>query len=178
MSHKEQRDFIKSILDKYPSYFNDCDVLEIGSLNINGTVRDFFTNCEYIGLDVAEGKDVDIVCQGQDFDAPQNSFDTVISCEAMEHNPYWEETFLNMINVCKSDGLIVMTCATTGRMEHGTSSSSPKDSPLTIDIGWDYYNNLEEKDFTLNIDFESKFKEYSFLKNENSHDLYFFGIKA
>lgn len=88
MSHLAQRDFIHVASEKLSPYFQDCKVLEIGSLNINGTVRDFFQNCDYIGLDVAPGKDVDVVCQGQSYSVPDNSFDNVISCEAMEHNPY------------------------------------------------------------------------------------------
>ena len=50
-----------------------------------------------------------------------------------------------------------MTCATT-RTEHGTTRTTPQDSPLTIkNMKWDYYLNLEEEDFR-NI-FEESFDE-------------------
>lgn len=160
-----------------PNFFAGRKVLEVGSLNINGSVRDFFRDCEYIGLDVAPGRNVDIVCEGQKYDAPDSSFDVVISCEVMEHNPYWLETFQNMVRVCKPGGLIVMTCATIGRPEHGTTRTTPSDSPLTVDIGWDYYRNLTRKEFEKNINLTNLFSTYHFQTNWDSFDLLFFGLK-
>lgn len=177
MSHSQQLDFIKSVKDSFPTYFNNSKILEIGSLDINGSVRPFFTKCEYIGIDVGPGPGVDVVCEGQNYSAPDDSFDTVISCECFEHNPYWLETFLNMIRICKKNGLVIFTCATTGRKEHGTTRTSPADSPLTIGKGWDYYKNLTEIDFKENITLSLYFKDFKFSINEKSKDLYFWGIK-
>jgi len=177
MSHENQRKYVNLIASNLPGFFEKKKVLEIGSLDINGSVREFFSNCNYTGIDVDEGKSVDIVCEGQKYDAPDNSFDTVISCEVMEHNPYWAETFQNMIRVCKEGGLVVMTCATIGRPEHGTTRTSPHDSPLTVGIGWDYYKNLTQNHFIKNIDVENSFSNYYFKTNWDSYDLLFFGIK-
>ena len=94
------------------------------------------------------GKGVDVVCPGQDYTAPARSFDVVISCEMMEHNPNWRETWLNMLRMVREDGLLVMTCASIGRKKHGTSDSTPFDSPLTVATGQNYYRNLVETDFT------------------------------
>jgi len=177
MAHQSQRDFLKTIGAGFPIFFHNAKVLEIGSLNINGTVRDFFSNCDYTGIDVAAGKDVDIVCQGQQFNADTNSFDHVISCEAMEHNPYWKETLVNMIRVCRPGGLVTMTCATIGRPEHGTKRTSPSDSPLTIEQGWDYYQNLKSIDFTQQCELESAFMSFRFWVNWSSFDLFMIGLK-
>jgi SAM-dependent methyltransferase len=177
MAHIQQRDFIDKIKRRSPKYFSNQTVLEIGSLNINGTVRDFFENCEYVGLDVAEGNGVDVVCEGQNYDAPDNSYDVVCSAECFEHNPYWLETFENMIRLCKPGGFVFFTCATEGRPEHGTSRSTPLDSPLTVDQGWEYYRNLNESDFQQFINFDDQFKYYGFEVNDESKDLYFWGIK-
>jgi SAM-dependent methyltransferase len=176
MAHLEQKVYIKSIKDKFPHYFNNNKVLEVGSLNINGSIREFFDNCRYIGLDVSSGNGVDVICGGQNYNAPDNSYDVVCSAECFEHNPYWLETFQNMIRLCKNDGLVLFTCATEGRPEHGTTRTTPQDSPLTVGIGWDYYQNLTENDFIDNLDFNSYFKDYSFEVNQESHDLYFWGI--
>ena len=176
MAHIEQKNFFQRIKNKLPDYFQNRKVLEIGSLDINGTIREFFHECSYLGIDVGSGPGVDVVCEGQNYNAPNESFDIVCSAECFEHNPYWMETFKNMIRLCKEDGLVLFTCATDGRPEHGTTRTSPQDSPLTVGIGWDYYRNLNESDFTNNLDFNSYFKEYGFEVNEESHDLYFWGI--
>ena len=163
MSHPAQNEYIKYVKNKFPAYFYKRQVLEVGSLNINGTVRDLFTECYYVGLDVAEGKGVDIVCEGQNYDAPSESFDVAISCECFEHNPEWVATFRNMHRMTRTLGLVVMTCATTGRPEHGTTRTTPQDSPLTIGLGWDYYKNLTEQDFRDNFDLDNMFSDYQFI---------------
>lgn len=171
MAHSEQRDFVISVKNKFPESFNGAKVLEVGSLNINGTIRDLFADCHYVGIDLASGPNVDLVISGEEVGFADNFFDTVISCECFEHNPYWRETFDNMIRM--SSSLVIMTCATTGRPEHGTSRTSSGESPFTAD--WNYYQNLTEKDFS-HVDF-SIFKEYKFSTNPEAHDLYFWGIK-
>jgi hypothetical protein len=45
MAHKEQFDFVDSVRQKYPSNFLKAKVLEVGSLNVNGTVRHLFVDC-------------------------------------------------------------------------------------------------------------------------------------
>ena len=177
MSHQQQLYFINHVKSKFPSYFSNKKVLEVGSLNINGSVRPFFENCEYIGIDVDAGKDVDIVCQGEVYNAPNDFFDVTLSCECFEHNPSWKDTFENMIRMTKSNGLVIMTCATTGRAEHGTARTSPADSPLTIGKGWDYYKNLTMEDFTAEFNFPTLFSEYQFQMEISNCDLYFYGIK-
>jgi SAM-dependent methyltransferase len=145
MTHRQQLEFIAELAELFPDKFRKRRVLEIGSQNVNGTIRHFFEDCDYTGIDVAPGPDVDIVCEGQNYDAPDGSFDVVIACEVMEHNPYWAETTANMIRLCKPNGMVVVTCATLGRAEHGTTRSVPAASPLTLN--WYYYRNLTHKDF-------------------------------
>lgn len=180
--------FIANLKNKYPQYFANCFVLEIGSHNINGTIRDFFENCNYLGIDVGHGPCVDIVCSGHEFNAANDMFDMVISTECFEHNPYWFETFMNMIRICKPGGMISFTCASSGRPEHGTSRSDPGSSPLSNSIGWgEYYKNLTSSDFKDKINFDDYFSpsEYKFIESyyhvnilyEHPMDLYFWGIK-
>jgi SAM-dependent methyltransferase len=177
MAHKQQHDYVSSLRTKFPKHFFQKKVLEIGSLNINGTNRDFFNFCDYLGVDVGEGPCVDIVCSGHELDHPEETYDTVLSTECFEHNPHWVETFQNMYRMCKENGMIFMTCATTGRPEHGTTRTSPYDSPLTIGIGWDYYKNLTEQDFRDNFDLDSMFDDYYFEVCTTHPDLYFYGFK-
>ena len=87
MAHIQQFRFLHFIKEILPSYFKEKKVLEVGSLDINGSVRGLFVDCDYTGIDVASGKGVDWVVNGEDFAAPANSMDVVISCECFEHNP-------------------------------------------------------------------------------------------
>ena len=79
MSHKQQLDFISEVKKHHPEYFNSTKVLEVGSYNVNGTIRIFFENCQYLGIDVGPGKDVDFVCQGEDLDSPDNTYDVTVT---------------------------------------------------------------------------------------------------
>lgn len=172
MSHQEQREFFLYAKDLFPEYFNNVSVIEMGSLNINGTVRDFFNATKYVGVDLSEGPGVDLVCPAQEVGFQDGSFDVAVSAECFEHNPYWAETFDNMHRLASK--FVIFTCASDGREEHGTRRSHPSTSPFTLD--WDYYRNLNEQDFTDIFDLDTLFDRYEFIYNEKSKDLYFWGI--
>ena len=172
MAHQAQYDFMNKVHTQFPSYFNKSKVLEVGSYNINGTLRTFFNEPSlYIGLDLAMGRDVDIVCSGHLYDSDER-FDTLLSSECFEHNEYWKETIENMIRLSRKYSLIIFTCATNNRPEHGTNRTSPLDS-LTASSS-DYYKNLGISDFISVLDFNKIFLKYSF--EINMDDLYFWGI--
>ena len=62
-------------------------VLEVGSLDINGSVRPLFENCNYTGIDLGEGRGVDVVAHVTDYHRlDDNEFDVVISTETLEHD--------------------------------------------------------------------------------------------
>jgi len=168
--HKQARAFVESLKRDKPEHFKDKIVLEIGSLNINGSCRDMFENCGYTGVDLTEGEGVDIV--GHAADLILLGSDTTYSTEALEHDERWQETFKNMYSATRSNGLVFFTCATTGRKEHGTHDHSPESSPGTND----YYRNLTERDFRESFALDAMFSDYEFSTNEVSHDLYFWGI--
>ena len=175
MAHIQQFRFLHFIKETLPSYFKEKKVLEVGSLDINGSVRGLFVDCDYTGIDVASGKGVDWVVNGEDFAAPANSMDVVISCECFEHNPEYDKTWLNMIRVMKRDGLLIFTCATYGRAQHGTSTESPESSPLTVGKGQDYYRNLVEDDFGF-LMLTHFFADHFFVTDHSNADLYFVGL--
>lgn len=177
MAHHAQQEFIEAVKGAFPTLFTGRKILEVGSLDINGSVRPFFAGCDFIGLDVRAGPGVDIVCQGQDFRAPDGSFDGVISCEAMEHNPYWKETFANMLRLTKPGGFILMTCASPGRDEHGTTRTDPTASPLTVALGWEHYKNLAAADFRQAIDLREWLSCWGFYREHAVSDLYFIGFR-
>lgn len=119
---------------------------------------------------------MDVVCEGNKLDHPDGTYDVTVSGECFEHNPYWAETLTNMYRMTKSGGLLIFSCATTGRFEHGTKRTSPM-SPGSQSIGWDYYLNLTERDVRRAVDIDRMFPQYFFDKNTDSCDLYFIGQK-
>jgi SAM-dependent methyltransferase len=175
MAHIQQQNFVAAVKVSFSAFFVSNRVLEIGSLDINGSVRTYFAGGNYVGLDVGPGQGVDVVCQGQDYAASDGSFDVVISCETMEHNPFWRETFENMLRLCRPGGLVLMTCASTGRPEHGTRRTTPKDAPL---IEWDYYGNRTAADFRRSIPLQRHLSVWMFCSDVSFCDLFFIGFKG
>lgn len=178
MAHQAQRVFFTELKNKFPNKFDNCSVLDIGSLDINGNNRYLFTNNTYIGVDVGFGPNVDVVCKGHEF-ASDELFDIVISSECFEHDMYYEDTIKNCIKLTKPNGLFTFTCASTGRAEHGTRRTKPQDAPLlnNIDEWGDYYKNLTEDDIKNIFNPDELFHEYEFINNPIDFDLYFWGIK-
>lgn len=188
MAHKEQNEFCKRIKNRYPNNFLSCSVLEIGSFIVNGTVRDLFSNCDYTGLDISEGPGVDVVCPAQNF-KPGRQYDTIISCECLEHNPYWKETIGTANFLLKKGGLMIFTCAGIGRPVHGVSyleeDGKKKHSnwvtmPNVSNPKWqnDYYKNLSINNIlNQSIDFYNEYSDFGFEVDNKKKDLYFWGVK-
>lgn len=161
-------------------YFSGCRVLDLGSLDINGSNKHLFKDCDYTGLDIAEGKNVDIVCLTHEHKAPDEHYKTIISGEMLEHDMFYKESLINIVRMLEDGGLFVFTCATTGRPEHGTMrTDGGVNSPMTVKYKeWEnYYKNITEEDVRDVVDIDSTFSEYEFSTNNRTHDLYFWGIK-
>lgn len=89
-------------------------VLEIGSYNVNGSLRSIIEPlepAEYIGTDMRKGPGVDIVCCAEEVVERfgKNSFDLVITTSTFEHVRHWKAALSNMKHVCKPNGLILFT---------------------------------------------------------------------
>lgn len=99
-------------------------VLDVGSRCWDITPADYIKDLspsEYIGADVVDGDDVDVICDANNlvekFGAA--SFDVVVSFEMLEHTPEWKVSLKNMMDVLKPGGLIFITTRTYGFPEHG-----------------------------------------------------------
>ncbi len=178
MAHPAQIDFCELTRRLYPGYFINRRVLDCGSLNINGNNRYLFTNCEYIGIDIGEGSNVDIVSTIHEFN-DEAGFDTIVSAECFEHDMYYRQSLNNIVRLLKPGGMFLFTCASTGRPEHGTARTSAFNSPFTSAIPkWEnYYKNLTISDIIEVIDVDDIFLKYNFQYNGEICDLYFWGIK-
>lgn len=179
MAHQQQMDFCQSVKGHLPRFFNNRFVIDIGSLDVNGSNRYLFENCLYLGVDLFPGKNVDLATKAHELKLPNESIDVIISTECFEHDQFYELTLQNCIRIIKPGGAFIFTCATTGRAEHGTRRTTPEDAPFIQDDGdWgDYYKNLDETDIRRVLEIDAIFETYSFSVNSESHDLYFWGIK-
>jgi SAM-dependent methyltransferase len=178
MAHKEQYEFCRKVVNMYPDKFRNKKVLDGGSLDINGNNRHMFTNCDYIGIDVGHGKNVDIVSLIHEYQGTDEEFDVIVTTECAEHDIHWEDSLKNMVRMLKTGGILVFTCATHGRAEHGTRRSEPESAPLLADKWADYYRNLGEEDIRSVLDIEATFIDFEFSANTTVHDLNFWGIKS
>jgi SAM-dependent methyltransferase len=178
MAHPQQLQFVQFASRHLTSDWTGLSVVEIGSADVNGSIRPFFANSLYTGVDLAPGPGVDLIGSGADLTLPDGHADLLISCECFEHNPLWCETFTNMHRMTKPGGIVLVTCASRGRREHGTTRTRPDESPGSQSIGWDYYRNLNRGDFERRLDLGALFAEHAFFVNDVSQDLYFVGRKT
>jgi SAM-dependent methyltransferase len=178
MSHSQQLSFLKIVIGTLGNRAETQRVLEIGSYDVNGTIRDIVGAVkEYIGVDLIDGPGVDLVAFGHELEFKSESFDLTLSAECFEHDLHWANTFHNMIRLTKPNGIVAFTCASYGRPEHGTLRSDPSLSPGTQSLNLDYYRNLTENDFQNLFDFADFFSNFIFYYNPMSWDLYFMGVK-
>ena len=176
MAHPEQRLFFEQLTRLFPEIFEQADrVLEIGSQDINGSIRSCFQNAEnYIGLDLGMARGVDWTVPGELIELPDQWADISISTECFEHAASWPQILMNMIRITREDGLVILTMAGDGRATHGTIDSDEGSSPFTTS----YYANIGIDKMVERIKFGWYFKEHGFIVNSQSRDTYFWGIRS
>lgn len=176
MSHYEQLEFINIVSKELRllNRFETFTILDVGSYDINGTIKKFFPLNKYLGVDLVRGPNVDIVLNGDSLHKLHKKFNIVISTEVFEHTVNYKDIFLSMYNVCEDDGYVIFTCASRGRIEHGTNRSCINDNPSSDGF---YYKNVFKKDFEKNFNLNKLFEKYFLFYNIKSSDLYFIGAK-
>lgn len=92
-------------------------VLEVGSLDVNGSVRGFFSG-DYIGIDMRPGSGVDVVENAHHLSFPSNSFDAVVCTEMLEHDSEPWSTLLQIGRVLRPDGWLLLTARGFGFPQH------------------------------------------------------------
>lgn len=98
-------------------------VLEVGSRNINGSLRSVvekYSPSKYVGIDIQAGKGVDVVCGIENALSVfgKESFDCVISTDAIEHIKQWRTAITNMKELCACNGVILITTVRPGFQKH------------------------------------------------------------
>ncbi len=96
-----------------PSY---ARILDIGSYDVNGTLRDFKpASAEYLGIDLAKGPGVDLVLDDPySYPFPDGYFDVILSTSCFEHDPMFWETFRECCRVISNIGVIYINAPSGG----------------------------------------------------------------
>jgi SAM-dependent methyltransferase len=91
-------------------------ILDVGSMDINGSQREFFMDHEYVGLDLTEGKNVDVVGGEYQYPFKDEAFDVVISNQTMEHVKDIYKWMIEITRVAKIGGSVCIIAPSRGRI--------------------------------------------------------------
>lgn len=119
--HQSSLDKMKKFRDTYLDPSKALKILDVGSLDVNGTYAQLFqeTNWVYHGSDMSSGKNVDIhLSNPYDWNnISDGTYDVVISGQAFEHIEYFWLTMLQISRVLKVGGLCCIIAPASGQ-EH------------------------------------------------------------
>jgi len=93
-----------------------CTIVELGSLDVNGTLRNVSPEGPtYLGLDVERGPGVDAVVKANTpLPLQTDAADLVVSSSMFEHDDFFWNTFLEMLRVTKPGGAIYINSPSNG----------------------------------------------------------------
>ncbi len=88
-------------------------VVDIGSQDINGSYRSLFPDMEYIGVDISQGKNVDMIMDSPSWQKMKN-VDFVISGQTFEHVEDIPKLLNSIFEALKPGGLLCIIAPSTG----------------------------------------------------------------
>ena len=100
--------------NKYIDKINNKKILDIGSYDVNGTMKPIFDEGNYIGLDMEKGPNVDVVSDAHNIPFQNEYFDVVLSSSCFEHDDMFWETFLEMCRVVNHGGYLYIQAPSNG----------------------------------------------------------------
>jgi hypothetical protein len=92
----------------------DKKILDIGSYSVNGSVRPIFEKGQYIGVDMEQGPNVDVVANANNLPFKNNEIDIIVSISCFEHDDMFWVTFLEMCRVINDGGYIYINAPSNG----------------------------------------------------------------
>jgi SAM-dependent methyltransferase len=106
----------KLFFNSYLKNVQNPIIVDIGSQNINGSLRDIApSNSTYVGLDFAPGNGVDIVLKDPySFPLEDSYADAVVASSCFEHSQFFWLTFLESLRILKPDGVLYINVPSNG----------------------------------------------------------------
>jgi SAM-dependent methyltransferase len=89
-------------------------ILDVGSYDVNGTMKPIFSKGKYVGMDMEQGPNVDIVGVSHEIPFKDNEFDIVISSSCFEHDDMFWISFQEMCRVLKDGGYMYIQAPSNG----------------------------------------------------------------
>ena len=89
-------------------------ILDVGSCDVNGTMKPIFKKGIYVGLDIEEGPNVDVVGISHNLPFENEEFDIIISSSCFEHDDMFWISFQEMCRVLKPNGYIYINAPSAG----------------------------------------------------------------
>lgn len=110
---------VMQFVDRQLTFVREKHVLEVGSYDVNGSVRPLVMHHEpasYVGIDMRSGPGVDQVVDAVNLVAHFGvaTFDLVICAEVLEHAEHWRAVIQNLKDVLKPGGLLLLTTRSWG----------------------------------------------------------------
>ena len=107
-------------------HLDTIKIAELGSYDINGSVKDIIPNT--IGFDILEGKGVDVkITPGIIPDVYKNIFGAVITVNSFQFCPKPIEYKKQILDLLKPEGLLILTmCPDSCNPRHSTSPNEHK----------------------------------------------------
>jgi hypothetical protein len=112
--HADARAFVAEACRRWPPR---GPVYEIGSRDINGGVRDLFAGLEYLGVDCAPGRGVDVVADALSY-RPAWHPATIVCCEVLEHTAEAAGILSHAARLLEPGGRLFVTTAGPSRAPH------------------------------------------------------------
>ena len=110
---KDNEKWVEQMVEKY-ALGKGYHVLDVGSYNVNGEVRQFFDKDHFVGIDMRDGPGVDKVIRGNEIKLHWNesTFDTVVCLNTLEHDDRFWETLEQMKTVLRPGGYMAIITPT------------------------------------------------------------------
>lgn len=127
--HPQAADWVKFVASQIQPKF----VMDQGGRNVNGGIRQYFPQAEWLSVDITEGDDVDVVA-----DCAYYTYlgcDAVVSTELFEHTPKVREIIQCAYDSLVFGGSYIITTAGLNRPPHNAHG-------LPVLLKGEYYCNI------------------------------------
>ena len=114
--HRSALTYGKLFFETYASLFDEGTVLDVGSRNVNGSLKDICpTHLQYLGVDTVEGHGVDVISTDP-YKLPfeNESINIVISSSCFEHSELFWLLYLEIMRVLKPEGVFYLSAPNNG----------------------------------------------------------------